>query len=137
MTENTDVPPEILTPLRSLCLGLPETYEEEGWVGVRWLVATRTFAHVLVIDAGWPPAYARAAGTDGPATVLTCRSSGPELDALGSSGPPWFRARWGRDMVGLVLEGAVDWDDVAELVTESYRFLAPQRLAAQVTRPPG
>jgi len=26
----------------------------------------------------------------------------------------------------------VDWDEVAELVTESYRLLAPKRLAAQL-----
>ncbi len=38
---------------------------------------------------------------------------------------------WFRDIVGLVLPddpAAVDWDEVTELVTESYRLLAPKRL---------
>jgi predicted DNA-binding protein (MmcQ/YjbR family) len=28
----------------------------------------------------------------------------------------------------MVLDGDTDWDEVAELVTESYRFCAPQKL---------
>jgi hypothetical protein len=31
---------------------------------------------------------------------------------------------------------ATDWDEVAELVTDSYCLLAPQRLVARVARPP-
>ena len=44
-------------------------------MGTRWRIRKRTFAHVLTIEAGWPPAYARAAATDGPCTVLTFRST--------------------------------------------------------------
>jgi hypothetical protein len=69
VTRAEDVPPEIVARLRAVCLGLPEAYEEQAWVGTRWRVRTRTFAHVLTVDAGWPPAYARAAATDGPVTV--------------------------------------------------------------------
>lgn len=31
----------------------------------------------------------------GPVTVMTFRSPGPEIDALGSAGHPFFRPRWG------------------------------------------
>jgi hypothetical protein len=55
MSEHTDVAPETLSALRSLCLGLPESHEESAWVGTRWRIRARTFAHVLTIDAGWPP----------------------------------------------------------------------------------
>ena len=130
-----DVPPEIVSELRSVCLDLPEAYEEEAWVGTRWRIRTKTFAHVLAVDAGWPPAYARASGTDGSATVLTFRSSGPDLDALRGTGPPFFAPRWRSDEVGLVLDGRVDWDEVAELLTESYCIQAPESLRAQVARP--
>jgi hypothetical protein len=135
MTEHADVPLEMLTALRSVCLGLPEAYEESAWVGTRWRIRTRTFAHVLTVDLGWPPAYARAAGSDGPITVLTFRSSGPELDVLRGAGHPFFAPVWRDDEVGMILDGDVDWTEVAELVTESYCTLAPKKLAAAVERP--
>ena len=121
--------------LRPVCLALPEAVEEAAWVGVRWRVGTRTFAHVLVIDAGWPPAYARAAATAGPATVLMFRSAPPELDVLRAGGPPFFAPPWRADEVGMVLDGGVDRDEIAELVTESYCAQAPLRLRDLVERP--
>lgn len=125
----TDVAPETIDRVRSVCLRLPEAYEEQAWVGTRWLVRKKTFAHILMIDAGYPPAYARAAGTDGPACVLTFRS--PELD-LEKQGPPFFYGGWGRNVIGLELGDDVDWDEVAELLVESYCLLAPKKLAEQV-----
>lgn len=135
MAGSADVPPAVLARVRTACLRLPDAYEEVAWEGTRWRIRGRTFAHVLVIVEGRPPAYARAAGTDGPAVVITFRSAGPELDALGRAGPPFFRPRWGPDVVGMVLGADVDWDEVAELVTESYCVLAPARLVEQVDRP--
>ena len=131
------VPARVLTRLRSICLGLPEVYEEEAWVGTRWMIRKRNFAHVLEIDGGHPPAYARAAGTDGPAIVLTFRTSDFLKDAL-TSGPAFFHAlwgtRWGTKVVGHVLGKRPDWDEVAVLLTESYRLLAPARLAARIAQ---
>jgi hypothetical protein len=135
VSEHADVPDEIVAALRSVCLGLPEVHEEEAWVGTRWVIRKKNFAHVLTIDSGWPPAYASAAGTDGPATVLTFRSSGPELDALGNAGHPYFRPVWFHDIAGMVLEDGVDWDVVAELVRHSYCVMAPKKLAALVEPP--
>jgi len=34
----------------------------------------------------------------------------------------------------MVLDGDTDWAEVAELVTESYRFCAPQQLRRQLDR---
>jgi hypothetical protein len=130
-----DVPTAVLAQLRSVCLDLPDAYEEEAWVGTRWRIRTRTFAHVLVIDSGWPPAYARAANAEGPVTVVMFRSSGPELDALRTMGHPFFAPRWRSDEVGMMLGGDVDWREVTELVTESYCVQAPMRLAQLVRRP--
>jgi hypothetical protein len=130
------VPADIVDRLRRVGLALPEAYEEAAWVGTRWRVRGRTFAHVLPIAAGWPPVYARAAGTDGPALVLMFRSSGPELDVLRHAGPPFFAPPWRSDEVGLILGDGVDWDEVAELVTESYCTQAPKRLSRGVGRPP-
>lgn len=137
MPDYAEVAPEIVERLRSVCRGLPETYEEQAWVGTRWRIRKRTFAHVLAIDSKWPAAYARAIEPDGPVTVLTMRSSIPELDALTSSGPPFYRPDWGDNVLGMVLGEDVDWDEVAELLTESYLIQAPRKLAALVVRPAG
>jgi hypothetical protein len=137
MSEPAEVPPDVLRRLRAACLALPEVVEEEAWVGARWRVRTRTFAHVLMVDAGWPPAYARAVSSDGPACVLAFRSEGAELDALRNAGPPFFAPPWRADEVLVVLGDDVDWDEIAELLTESYRRQAPPALRARLERPPG
>jgi predicted DNA-binding protein (MmcQ/YjbR family) len=134
MSEPT-IPAGFLDELRSLCLGLPEAYEEEAWVGTRWRVRGRTFAHLLEIASGWPPAYARAAATDGPCSVLMFRSSGQELDVLRSSGRPFFAPPWRADEVGMILDDDVDPAEIAELVTDSYCVLAPKALSRTVDRP--
>ena len=131
-----DVPPEILDRLRLVCLGLPETYEEPAWVGTRWRIRNRTFAHVLTVDPDHQMAYARAAATDEPICVLTFRCPGDEIDGLVLAGHPFFKPGWGADVVGMVLDQRVDWTEVAELLTESYRVLAPKRLASRVDGPP-
>ena len=135
MSERTEVPDAVVDRLRSTCLALPEVVEEEAWVGRRWTVRKKNFAHVVAIDDGWPPAYAQAVDADGPLIVLTVRSSGPELEVLSHAGHPYFKPEWFPDIVGLVLDDDTDWDEVAELVTDSYCLLAPKRLAAQVDRP--
>ena len=104
MTIAPGVPHRVLEQLR-ICLALTEVYEEPAWVGTRWRVRSKTFAHVLTITDGTPRAHARAAGIDGPATVLT------------------FRAP------------RTDWTEVAELLTASFCLLAPRKLVAQVARP--
>jgi hypothetical protein len=129
---DVEVPPEIVARLRTACLALPETSEEPAWTGTRWRARRRTFAHVVRIEGGWPPGYARAAGTNGPVTVLTFRSSGGELEALSHMGPPVLPAEVGTRRRGHGLDADVDWSEIAELVTESYNVMAPKKLAASV-----
>jgi hypothetical protein len=136
VTDDPEIHPEVLAGLRAICLGLPETYEEQAWVGIRWLVRKKTFAHVLRIHEDSPPALAKVqAVAELPVTVVTFRSVGHELQALRSSGYPFFYAGWGRDVVAMALDEATDWDEVRELLTESYCVLAPKKLQAQVARP--
>ncbi|MGH9275364.1 MAG: MmcQ/YjbR family DNA-binding protein [Acidimicrobiales bacterium] len=132
-----EVPAEVLAELRSVCLGLPETYEEPAWVGTRWCVRKKTFAHVFAVDTGSPPSLAKVARAIGPGTMLVFRSAGPELVALRNAGPPFFYAGWGRDVIAMVLNQLTDWTEVSELLTESYCVMAPKKLQSQVDRPPG
>ena len=127
-----EVAADVVARVRSRCADLPEVVEEPAWVGVRWRIRTHTFAHVVPVAGGHPPAYARAVGCDGPLVVLTFRSSGDELQALANVGPPFFKPPWFPDIVGVVVDGSTDWDEIGELVAESYRLLAPRRLAAEV-----
>jgi hypothetical protein len=126
------VPREIMTELRSVCMELPEVEEEAAWVGTRWCVRKKNFAHVLMIEGGWPPAYAQAAGSDGPLCVLTFRSQGRELEPPSFDAHPFFRPVWFPNIVGMVLERQIDWDRVARLLVVSYRVLAPKKLASLV-----
>lgn len=135
MPDRPDVPAHVLGRLRAICLALPDAYEEQAWVGTRWMVRKKTFAHVLGISDEYPPAYARDAPFVGDATVLTFRSDGQELDALVAGGHPFYKPRWHPQIVGMVVEDTVDWDELTELLTESYCLRAPRKLGALVPRP--
>lgn len=139
MADGSDLPPAVLTHLREICAALPETYEEPAWVGIRWRVRKQTFAHAVWVDADSTPAFDPVKvlldGPDSSVCIVTFRSQGPELVALRNAGAPFFYAGWGRDVMGMVLEEGTDWDEVGELLTESYCVLAPKKLVALVARP--
>ncbi len=48
---------------------------------------------------------------------------------------PYFKPVWFPDIVGLRIDDDTDWDEVGELLTESYCTRAPKRLVALVDRP--
>lgn len=135
MPARLQVPAEIVERLRALCRALPETREEQAWVGTRWTVRGANFAHVLMIDGGWPAAYAKAAGSDGPLCVLTFRSAIAALDPLNYAEAPYFRPVWFRDIVGMRIDDATDWAEVESLVRGSYRDLAPAKLVERMEPP--
>ncbi len=135
MTEYADVPRDVLARMRSICMALPDAYEEEAWTGTRWRVRKRTFAHVLTVEGQTTSAHVRASMADGLTTLVTFRSQGEELEMLRAAGHPFFYAGWGRDVVGMILDDDTDWDEVAELMTESFCVMAPQKLVALVDRP--
>jgi predicted DNA-binding protein (MmcQ/YjbR family) len=122
--EYADVSDDVVTRLRSMCLALPETTENPAWAGTQWRIRKRTFAHVLAVDFA-----------DGPVTALTFRASGSDLEMLRHAGHPFFRPAWGADAVGMVLAADANWDEVGELVTESYCVVAPKKLVARINRP--
>jgi hypothetical protein len=130
-----DVPPEILDRVRSICLALPETYEERAWIGVRWRVRQRTFAHVLTVDDASTSVMKDVLHLEGEVTAVTFRVPAEDLLALRATGHPYYYAGWGRDAMGMHLDDTTDWDEVAEVLTESFCLLAPKKLVARVDRP--
>jgi hypothetical protein len=128
------IPNEILHTLRLVCLDLPDAYEASAWVGMRWCVRKKNFAHVVMIDGGWPPAYAQAAQCDGPACVLTFRLPPAQIDAPRFTSAPFFRPVWFANIAGVVLDERTDWDDIERMLINSYRVLAPKKLTALIDR---
>jgi hypothetical protein len=122
--------PRLVARVAEIALLLPAAHEEDAWTGVRWRVRQRTFAHVVALHHA--DALSRAGITDGSTvTVVTLRSVGEERAALAAIGLP-FLASWGDDVVAVVLDEDTDWGEVAELVAESYRLLAPARLVREL-----
>jgi len=126
------VPENVLGRLRLVCMEMPETIEETAWAGTRWCVRGKNFAHVLTIHDGWPPAYARAAGTAGPACVLTFRLGKEHCAAVRFRRAPFFRPPWFPNIAGVLLDSRSDWDEIDTLLRGSYRVLAPRKLAAML-----
>lgn len=114
------IPDAVLTKLRKICLSLDGVTEENAWVGVRFVVKKRNFAHVLTVFEGHPPAYAKAARAEGPLVMLTFRAVEPPQ-------APYFPCvwgtTWGTKVVGVVIDAKTDWKEVRAFITESHRLL--------------
>lgn len=130
-----DVPAAILTRVRSICSSLPEAYEESAWIGVRWRVRQRTFAHLLTVDQRSTTVLKGAFDLEGEVTAVTFRVPAEDLLALREAGYPFTYAGWGRDVMAMHVTDQTDWVELAELLTESYCTLAPAKLIARVQRP--
>ncbi len=61
-----------------------------------------------------------------PVPLLVLRAGPDEREALLSIGHPCFASRAGPDRIGVLLTDDTDWEEIRELVTESYRILAPR-----------
>ena len=128
-TDRIEPDAEVVARLGATALALPEAYEEDAWTGIRWRIRAKTFAHVMVAQAGFESSFRDITGIGEPTTVLTFHAAGDELLALVHAGPPFYRPPWSPTIVGMVIDDDTDWAEVADLVTESYRVCAPQKLA--------
>ena len=118
--EYADVPDPVIERLRKIAAELPETDEAQAWVGRYFRIRRRNFVHLLAIDH---PVH-------GPQTLLILRADPEEREVLLRIGRPYFRPGWGTNTLGVVVDDDTDWEEISELVTESYRVLAPKKLAA-------
>lgn len=113
-----------LAELSRICLGLPEAERRDEGRHASFRVRGRVFAWYLVDHHGdgMISLNVKAAPGDNAALV--------RLDPARYHLPAYLAAKgW----IGLRLDtGTIDWDEVAALVTDSYRLVAPGRLAAAV-----
>lgn len=115
-------PDDVLEQLRAICLALPEAFEDgDGSVGSpSFKVRNKIFA----MQHGF---------AERPS--LWCKAQPGVQDILVNANPARFfvppyvgHHGW----IGLWLDGEMDWDEVADLVDESYRLTAPRRLCAMI-----
>ncbi len=109
---------EALDQLRAICLAFPEASEEGGVGDPSFKVRNKIFAM-------------RHGFNERPS--MWCKAQSGVQDILVSSNPERFfvppyvgHHGW----VGVWLDIELDWDEIADLVEESYRMTAPKRLCA-------
>ncbi|HEY0514099.1 MAG TPA: MmcQ/YjbR family DNA-binding protein [Thermoanaerobaculia bacterium] len=113
-----------LARLTEICLGFPETSRRDTGSHAAFLVRKKVFAYYLDNHHG-----------DG-IVAVTCKTAlGENAERIAADPARFYLPAYvgPRGWVALRLDvGDVDWDEVAELAGDSYRLIAPKRLAARV-----
>ena len=127
MSAPVEILADIAERIRTLCLALPEvTVRVDGS-----LTTARSTAQSFDIRRrSFCLLVAREDPASKPVPLLVLRAGPDEREALLAIGHPFFASRAGRDRVVVVLTDDTDWEGIRELVTESYRILAPKKLTA-------
>ena len=114
---------EQLDRLRAICLALPEATERETWGHATFRVREKIFAMAGDGSGRWTMTCKALPGLQ-PALV--------EADPDRFYGPPYVGPKgW----IGIHLGDETDWDELEDLVEESYRMTASKRLAALLDQP--
>jgi len=112
-----------LEALRQLCLALPETTERLSHGEPTWFVRDKkTFV-----------TYADHHHDD--RLAFWCAAPAGTHAALIASAPDRFFSPsyvGHRGWLGVWLDVPVDWDEIAEIVADAYRVVAPKRLVAEL-----
>lgn len=112
-----------LEPVRRLCLSLPETTERLSHGEPTWFVLDKK-VFVTSSDHHHDDRVA-----------LWCAAPAGVQEALVGSDPERFFVPpyvGHRGWLGVYLDVPVDWVEVAELLTDAYRMVAPRRLVEQL-----
>jgi predicted DNA-binding protein (MmcQ/YjbR family) len=119
------MPPSPLARLRKLCLALPEAHEVEAWGEPTFRVRNKLFAMFASADnhhgAGRPAVWCKAGPGNQGLMVRAAPSRFFVPPYVGPSG-------W----IGIWLDRSTDWGEVGALLADSYRLVAPKRLAAKM-----
>ena len=111
----------IVARVRAICSALPETTLRVDKWAYSFEVRRKPFCHLTAVD---DPSSGRAV------PILVVRPDPDEREALVAVGHPYFASGGGVSRIGVVLEPTTDWDEMRELVTESFRIVAPKKLSA-------
>ena len=115
-------PGERFARVRAICLVLPEATERETWGQATFRVREKIFAM----------------GHDGETTAVTCKARPGVQEMLVSADPERFYVppyTGHNGWIGVRLGVPVDWDELEDLIAESYRMTAPKKLSALIEAP--
>ncbi len=117
-----DIPVAHLAAAREICLALPEATEMETWEHPTWRVRDKIFA---------------AMGAGDGATTMSMKAAPGEQELLLAVGHPFFRPKYtgSKGWIGVVIDDDTDWDEIGELVADSFCTIAPKTVAKLVDRP--
>lgn len=114
----------LLDRLTRICVALAQAKRERMGRHARFSVGQKTFAYFLDDHHG-----------DG-MIALNCKAVRGLAQALVASDPARFHVPaylGSKGWIGVRLDvGKVRWNEIADLITESYRLVAPKRLAASI-----
>ena len=127
MSAPVEVPEDIAERVRTLCLALPEVTVRIDYSLIRARSTAQSFD---IRRRSFCLLVAREDPAGKPVPLLVLRADPEERKALLSTGHPFFAPRAGRDRIGVLLTDDMDWEEIRELVIESYRILAPKKLTA-------
>jgi hypothetical protein len=120
---------DLLQRVRRICLAFPEVTERLSHGAPTWFVRDKSTFVML-----WQDGHHQLA-----AAHLWCAAPpGAQAELTAADPERFFRPPYvgGRGWLGVRLDGAVDWQEVAELCEDAYRAIAPQRLVAQLDHSP-
>ncbi len=119
------MPPTALVRLRKICLALPEAHEVEAWGEPTFRVRNKLFA--MYAAAGNHHGAGRAA--------VWCKATPINQSLMIDAAPDRFfvppyvgPSGW----VGIWLDSRPNWKEIAALLSDGYRLIAPKRLAALI-----
>jgi hypothetical protein len=122
-----EVPADVMARVRALCLALPEVTVRVDYS----LTTARSTAESFDVRRRSFCLLVAREGPNGEAVpLLVLRADPEEREVLLSIGRPFFAPRSGRGRLGVLITDDTDWEEIRELVTESYRVIAPKKLTA-------
>ncbi len=124
MAAPDQIPRPVLDSVRRVCLAFPESAERETWGHPTFRVRDKIFATLGLDEAS------------GRATMAMKAPPG-EQEILLATGEPFFYPKYvgANGWIGVWVGEQTDWDEISELVEESYRMTAPKKLSAQLDGP--
>lgn len=118
-----DVSKPLLAKVRKLALVLPQTHERTLTYGTSFTIRQKPFAMLMAIENDDGRCYDLLQVTTDEIERRALLEQGHPFFSVGDKGPNGKR-------VGVVVGADTDWVEIGELVTESYRLLAPEKLLA-------
>jgi len=104
---------DVIERVAAVCDRLPEVTRRDDPLSTVFERKRRIVAYVLEYDG---------------VQMVVVNADPDEIHALVAGGHPYFKPGSGRNRLGVVIDDETDWDQLEELVEDSFRLIAPKRL---------